>query len=98
MSTSSGSENHFQRLANIEKLKNTQYSSDQYTNHGRNIMLRAAIDAVNQPKKLDGLAAEEFARIFEKHTVKLVTTARLQGDNQKQLLSVLPVPLTKLNF
>lgn len=98
LSTSSGSENHFQELANIEKLKDTRYSGNQYRNHGRNMMLRAAVDAVNQQKKLDGPAAEEFARTFEKHTAKLATAARLQADNQKQLPSVLPVPLTELNL
>lgn len=91
-------EDRFERLGNIEELKNARYSGDQYRNNGRNMMMRAVVNAVNQQKELEGPAAEEFARTFEKHTVRLAAAAKLQADNQKSLLPQLPTPLSEPNL
>lgn len=62
------------------------------------MMMRAAVNAVNQRKELEGQAAEEFSCTFEKHTVRLAAAAKLQADNQKSLPPQLPTPLSEPNF
>ena len=52
--TRSELEDRFQQLTNIDELKNTRFSGDQYRNNGRNIMMKAAVDAVNKQRKLKG--------------------------------------------
>lgn len=59
--------------------------------------MRAVVNAVNQGKELEGPAAEESARTFEKHTVRLAAAAKLQANNQKSLPPQLPTPLSKPN-
>lgn len=44
-------EDHFQKLTDIDELKNTRFSGDQYRNNDRNLMMKAAVDAVNRQKK-----------------------------------------------
>ena len=60
--------------------------------------MRAAVNGVNQQKELEGPAAEELARTFEKHTVKLAATVKLQADNRKSLPPQLPTPLFEPNL
>lgn len=62
------------------------------------MMMRAAVNAVNQQKELEGPAAEEFARTFERDTVKLAAAAKLQANNQKSLPPQLPTPLSEPNL
>lgn len=45
------------------------------------MIVRVVVNAINQGKELKGLAAEEFAYIFKKYTIRLVTTAKLQANN-----------------
>lgn len=45
------------------------------------MIIRAVVNAINQGKELKGLAAEEFAYIFEKYTIRLAITAKLQANN-----------------
>lgn len=91
-------EDHFQIVGNIEELKNARYSGDHYRNNGRNMMMSAAVNAVNKEKELEGPAAEEFTGTLEKHTVKLAAAAKLQAGNQKSLPPQLPTPLSEPNL
>lgn len=79
-------------------MKNAIYSGDLYRNNDRNMMMRAAVNAVNQQKQLEGPAAEEFSRKFDKHTVRLAAAAKLQADNQKSLPPQLPTHVSEPNF
>lgn len=56
------------------------------------MIIRAAVNVVNQQKELERPAAEEFARAFEKYTVILAAAAKLQAENQKLLPPQLPTP------
>lgn len=91
-------EDHFQRLRNIEDLKNARYSGYQYRHNDRNLIMRAAVNAVNQQKELEGPAAKEFAHTFERHNVQLAAAAKLQADNQKSLPPQLLTPLSEPNL
>lgn len=62
------------------------------------MIMRAAMNAINQQKKLKRPAAEEFACTFEKHTIKLAAAAKLQMNNWKSFLPQLPIPLFEPNL
>ena len=82
---------------NVEELRNTRYSGNQYRSNGQNMIMRAGVDAVNQQREL-GPAAEEFARTFEKHTMKLAAAAKSQAKNQRLYSPQLPGPLIESSF
>lgn len=70
-------EDCFQRLRNIEDLKDAKYSGDQYRNNGRNMIIKAVVNTINQQNKLERPVVEEFARTFERHTVQLAAAIKL---------------------
>ena len=44
------------------------------------MMMKAAVDAVNKQRKLEGPDAEEYAHTFEKHAVMLAAAPSLQAE------------------
>lgn len=43
----------------------------QYRDHGRNMMMKAALDVIEKQKEFCGFAAEEFAQAFQEQTIKI---------------------------
>ena len=70
-----------------------RHAGDQYRNHGQNLMLNVALQAVEKQKGFSGAAAEEFAQIFRVQTAKIVKAVEAQEKKRNILPAQLPPPL-----
>ena len=70
-----------------------RHVGDQYRNHGQNLMLNVALQAVEKQKEFSGAANEEFARKFRVQTAKIVEAVKARGEKRKILPPQLPLPL-----
>ncbi len=62
------------------------------------MIMRAIINVINPQKKLIKSVLDEFGSTFEKHTIRLAATAKLQSDNQKSLSSEFLTPHSESSF
>ncbi len=63
-------------LQEIIEAEYEKHAGDQYRNHGQNLMLSTAFQAVEKQKEFTGAAAEEFACVFTTQTSKLVEVVK----------------------
>ncbi len=55
----------------VTEAQYKRHAGDQYQNHGQNLTLNVALEAVEKQKEFSGAAAEKFARIFKTQTAKI---------------------------
>ena len=80
-------------LQEITVAEYERHAGDQYRNHGQNLMLTTALQAVEKQKEFTGAAAEEFARVFTTQTSKLVEAIKAREEWHKVFPPQLPLPL-----
>ena len=77
----------------VTEAQYERHAGDQYRNHGQNLTLNVALEAVEKQKEFSGAAAEEFARIFKTQTAEIVDAVEAREKRRKTLLPQLPLPL-----
>ena len=70
-----------------------RHAGDLYQNHGQNLMLNVALQAVEKQKEFSGAAAEEFAQTFRVQTAKIVEAVEAREEKRKILPPQLLLPL-----
>lgn len=70
-----------------------RHAGNKYRNHGQNLMLNVALQAVEKQKEFSGAAAEEFAQKFKVQTAKIVEAVEAREEKRKILPPQLPLPL-----
>lgn len=77
----------------VEEIYERQ-AGDQYRDHGRNMMMKVALDVIEKQKEFRGVAAEEFAQAFQKQTIKISEAVKKRVERQ-QILPAQLLPLFK---
>ena len=72
-----------------------RHAGNRYRNHGQNMMLNSALQAVEKQKEFTGRAAKDFASAFTKQTAKLVEVVKAREERQKAMPPQLPAPLNE---
>ena len=80
-------------LRDITAAEHERHAGVQYRNHGQNLTLSTALQAVEKQKEFTGAAAEEFAHAFTTQTTKLVEGIEAQEERHEALPLQLPLPL-----
>ena len=75
-----------------------RHAGDQYRDHGRNMMMKAALYVIEKQKAFRGAAAEDFARAFQKQTVKISEAVKERVERQQILPAQLPPSFKEPNL
>jgi hypothetical protein len=68
----------------------SRYSGDVYYNHGQNLIMRTALEAVAKQKSLKGPDAEKYSSVFQAQVQKLNQIMDQEAERSTTIPSVLP--------
>lgn len=85
-------------LREITAAECKRHAGGKYQNHGQNLILSTAPQAIDKQKEFTGAAAEKFARLFTTQTFKLVKAVKAREEMQKALPPQLFLPLKELKL
>lgn len=64
-----------------------RHAGEQYRDHERNMMMKAGLDFIEKQKAFRGAAAKDFARAFQKQTVKISEALNERVERQTDVTS-----------